>query len=237
MVVANPPHRRVIAGRRDQGAGGHPADRLEDEGEHGFRPFGPDPFVQRGGGGFGVADGVMACRRPVGQRRRHFRHGLGERAEDLAGGGVTAGGEGAQGVAVVGRLTPDHFPARPLADRDLVLAGEFNRRLDRLRTAGGRKHPLEAGTGEASQEIGHGAVGAAFEMTETGEGGGRRLGVQSGQHAGVAMAQIAGDRPRTGVEIAFAGAIPHIHPSARAISGLGGALGRAEDMHRLAAGA
>ena len=126
---------------------------------------------------------------------------------------------------MIGRHAPDHFPARPLVDRDLVLA-LFNRR------------PIASEPSEPEQRSNPGPrarpkgptwrLARFFETAKT-MAGGRRQGLHGGQHAGMAMAEIAGDRPEQVRQC-------RRHPTPPA-GDLGPGARRAEDMHRLAGNA
>ena len=80
------PRTAVIAGRRDQVAG-HPVDRPRIKAS---TVSGSSARIRSSSAVAAASASWRASgrRHPIAQRRRHFRHGFGERAEDLAGGGA-----------------------------------------------------------------------------------------------------------------------------------------------------
>ena len=107
----------VVVGRREAGAGGA-GDRLEHEGGDRVGPSRSIVVLERRG----------VVPRDVGEVEQH-------RLEALAAVGVAADGEGAERQAVVARVAADDLPPLRAAARQVVGAGEADRRVGRLAAA------------------------------------------------------------------------------------------------------
>ena len=112
-----------------------------------------------------------------------------ERLELRAPPRISAGGEGAERVAVVALAAGDDMAALRLADLDEILARHLERRLHRLRAAAYQIDVIEAGGGVLDQTVGEAFGGLG------GEKGGMRVGeliellAHGGEHVRMSVAE------------------------------------------------
>ena len=143
VAVADLAHPLEVALGRDEAAAGV-LDRLEDHRGDRLGPLEFDPLLDRVrrpervavlGPAVDVGVGDVAAAR-------------GERLELGAQLGDAGRREGAERGAVVGDLTGDHLVLLAVAAHPVEVARELQRRLDRLRAAGGEEDPVEVAGGE-----------------------------------------------------------------------------------------
>ena len=164
VAIADLAHALEVAVGRDDAAAGV-LHRLEDHRGDRLGALELDPLLDRG-------------RRPerVAVLRPAVDVGVGdvaaagdERLELRAQLGDAGGGEGAERGAVVGDLAGDHLVLLAFAERAVVVAGQLQRRLDRLRAAGGEEDAVEVAGGERGEsggELDRARVGVAPERVE-----------------------------------------------------------------------
>ena len=164
VAVADLAHPLEVAVGRDEAAAGV-LDRLEDHRGDGLRALEHDPLLDRGRRPERVAVLGPAVDVGVGDVAAARR----ERLELGAQLGDAGGGEGAERGAVVGDLAGDHLVLLAFAAHAVVVAGQLQRRLDRLRAAGGEEDAVEVAGGERGDprgELDRARVGVAPERVE-----------------------------------------------------------------------
>ena len=164
MAVADLAHLLEVAVGRDEAAAGV-LDRLEDHRGDRLGPLEDDPLLDRVGGPGRLA--VLGPAVDVGVR--DVAAAGRERLELAAQLGDAGRREGAERGAVVGDLAGDHLVLLAFAVHPVVVAGELQRRLDRLRAAVGEEDPVEALGGERGEpggEFDRARVGVAPERVE-----------------------------------------------------------------------
>ncbi len=164
VLVADLAHPLEVAVGRDETAAGV-LDRLEDHGGDRLRSLEDDPLLDRVrrpgrlallGPAVDVGVGDVAAAR-------------GERFELSPQLGDPGRRERPQRGAVVGDLAGDHLVLLTFAMHAVVVAGQLQRRLDRLATAGGEEDAVEVGWGQRGDprgEFDRPRVGVAPERVE-----------------------------------------------------------------------
>ena len=200
----------VIAVRPDERGGRRAADRLHDEGDHGFGIFGEDLLLQH----VGVADaalfhGEIVTVAPCGGRR-HRRHGPHHGRESLGQRVVAGDGKRAQSPAVIRGETGDHLPALRLAGGDSPLPGELDAGFGRFRAAGDEEyaiHALRQLAGQFPRQLFRRLI---LEMQPVSEGGLVHLALHGVENVAVGMADIGDHRSAGAVDEAAAVLGPEI---------------------------
>ena len=127
---------------------------------------------------------------------------------------VAAGGEGAEGVAVVALPPGDDMASGGLALFDEVLAGHLEGRLHRLGAAAHEVGVRNAGRGAANEVIGETLGNLGREEPRVGVGEAVDLGMDCGHHVGMTMAEAGHGRAAGGVEIDATGSVDELDPAA-----------------------
>ncbi len=164
VAIADLAHPLEVAVGRDEAAAGV-LHRLEDHRRHRLRPLEDDPLLDRVSRPEFVALLGPAVDVRVGDvaTARRQRLELGSQVGDAG------GRERPQRGAVVGDLAGDHLVLLAFAERPVVVAGELQRRLDRLRAAGGEEDAVEVGRrqrGDPRRQLDRPRVGVAPERVE-----------------------------------------------------------------------
>jgi hypothetical protein len=199
VAVADFAHLLEVTVGRDEAAAGV-LDRLEDHRGDRFRSLEDDPLLDRVGG-----PGRLAVLRPaVDVGVGHVAAARRQRLELGAQLGDPGCREGSQRGPVVGDLPRDHLVLLAFAERPVVVAGELQRRLDRLRAAVGEEDPVEprrGERGEARGEFDRPRVGVAPERVEV-----ELLDLARRRFAelAAAMADVDAEERREPVEVAVA---------------------------------
>ena len=199
VAVADLAHPLEVALRRDEAAAGV-LDRLEDHRGDGLRALEFDPLLDRVGRPERVAILGPAVDVGVGD----VAAAGGERLELGAQLGDPGRRERPERGAVVGDLTGDHLVLLAFAEHPVVVAGELQRRLDRLGAAVGEEDAVEVGRGERGEprrELDRPRVRVAPERVEV-----ELLDLAGGGFAelGAAVAGVDAEEAGEAVEVAVA---------------------------------
>ena len=199
VAVADLAHPLEVAVGRDEAAAGV-LDRLEDHRGDRLRALEDDPLLDRVGGPERVAVLGPAVDVGVGD----VAAARGQRLELAAQLGDPGRRERPQRGAVVGDLAGDHLVLLAFAVHAVVVAGELQRRLDRLRAAGGEEDAVEVAGGERGdprRQLDRPRVGVAPERVEVElfdlAGGGLAV-------LGAAVAGVDAEEAGEAVEVAVA---------------------------------
>ena len=199
VAVADLAHPLEVAVGRDEAAAGV-LDRLEDHRGDRLGPLEDDPLLDRVGRPERVAVLGPAVDVGVGDVAAARRQRL-ELAAQLGDAGRR---ERPQRGAVVGDLAGDRLVLLAFAVHAVVVAGELQRRLDRLRAAGGEEDAVEVAGGERGdprRQLDRPRVGVAPERVEVElfDLAGGRLAV-----LGAAVAGVDAEEAGEAVEVAVA---------------------------------
>ena len=204
----------IALGRRHR-AQGRADHRLGDEGHDRVLAQFEDFGLQLVGRAQPIVSLALALLGPaIGEAGRDVMGLDQQRLELLAAPQIAAGGQRAQGVAVIALQPGDDVAALGLADLDVILARQLERRLHRLGPARGEVDPLDPRRRIGRQPVGQGLHRIVGEEAGMGEGDGVDLGLDGLDYPGVAVAQAGHRRPARGVDIALARAIHDEHPVA-----------------------
>ena len=143
-----------------------------------------------------------------------------ERLELRAQLGDPGGGERPERGAVVGDLARDHLVLLAFAELPVVVAGQLQRRLDRLRAAGGEEDAVEVAGGErgdARGELDRARVGVAPQRVEV-----ELLDLARRRFAelGAAVAGVDAEEAGEAVEVAVAVVVVDVAAVARVMIGI-----------------
>ena len=231
MTLADGAHVGKIAGDGGQGAGGGAHYRFGDKGQHIFRAQFQYPLLQfPAQARHVVAVGFTVSLVAVRIAGRHMRDVDQQRRELLAAPGVAAGGQRAQGVAVIALAARDEMAALRLAALDTILARQLQRAFHRFRAARDKIHAVDAGRRPGDQEVGqcfHRCAGKerAVRISHAGH-----LPLHGGDHGCVRMSEAGDGRAAAGVQVALAVGIDQVGAVAGNGGGVGGGQAAVEDM-------
>ena len=190
VAVADRPDALEIVADRRHGAGSGADHGLGHEGDDAFRADFDKLVLERLSGPRRIIRVALALSlQPVGIAGVDVVRLDQERLELRAPPRVSAGGEGAERIAVVALAPRDDMAALRLADLDEILARHLERRLDRLRTAAHQIDAIEAGGSVLDQTVGEAFGGLG------GEKGGVRVGeliellAHGGEHVRMSVAE------------------------------------------------
>ena len=164
VAVADLAHALEVALGRDEAAAGV-LHRLDDHRGDGLRPLEDDPLLDR----VRRPERVTVVRPAVEVGVGDVAAAGGQRLELRAQLGDPGGREGAERGPVVGDLAGDRLVLLAFAEHAVVVAGELQRRLDRLRAAGGEEDAVEVAGGERGDprgELDRPRVGVAPQRVE-----------------------------------------------------------------------
>ena len=190
VSVADFADARKIAVGRHKRRSRRPAYRLHDEGEHAFRPFGHNLFLEH----IGIFNAALCHRKivavTIGGRRGHSRHVTNLRRECFGQRQVAGHAERADRAAMIGREPADDLPAFSLIGSHRPLPRQLDSQFDRLRAAGYEEYPVEVAGHSFGQSPGQFLRGLVFEMKPVGEGDAVQLPLHRVDHMAVSVADI-----------------------------------------------
>ena len=193
------------------GAEGGAHHRFGDEGHDLVRADALDFGFELVGHALAVVEfGFVLLLAAVGITGRDVRSLDHQRCEGFASPLVTAGGKGAERIAVVGLAARDQAMPLGFADFEIILARELDRGLDCFRTAGDEVNPVQRAGRLLDQQFRQCFGRHAAEKTGVRELEPVELGLDRFDHARVAVPET-GHRGAAGcVEIVFAGAVDQV---------------------------
>jgi hypothetical protein len=191
---------RPVLLRRDQRPAARADDRLGDDGGHRLGPLVSDDsldLVDAPDAAARVGLPQRAAQAVAGRRLRRLDQ---ERTHHLSARGVAADGQCREGRAVIGDVAGDDLPALGATRRDVVLAGQPQGGIDRLRAAAGVQDArqvlgqpaLEQPLGQAQAAVGRERGDDVADASELARD---RLG-----DLGPSLAHVHDDRAARGVE-------------------------------------